>query len=94
MRSSSGGCVAIIPEAKLLRAGPRNRCDSVSACGCWIVVPPASSNCGVVASPPILRSAPPMPSGLRVNCTALASARYSRLRDTPALIRRPKNTPM
>jgi hypothetical protein len=30
--------------------------------------------------------------GLRVNCTALASARNSRWRDTADLIRRPKNT--
>ena len=34
-----------------------------------------------------------MPSGLRVNCTALASARYSRCRDTAAWISRPKNAP-
>jgi hypothetical protein len=33
------------------------------------------------ASPPIFLSAPPMLSGLRVNWTALASARYSRCRD-------------
>jgi hypothetical protein len=35
-----------------------------------------------------------MPSGLRVNWTALASARYSRWRETAALIMRPKKTPM
>ena len=34
-----------------------------------------------------------MPSGLRVNWTALASARYSRCRDTAAMISRPKNAP-
>src|SRR5215831_5663432 len=45
------------------------------------------------ASPPIFLSAPPMPSGLRVNWTALASARYSRCRDTAAMISRPKNAP-
>ena len=45
------------------------------------------------ASPPIFLSAPPMLSGLRVNWTALASARYSRCRDTAAMISRPKNAP-
>src|SRR5262249_46491772 len=45
------------------------------------------------ASPPIFLSAPPMPSVLRVNWTALASARYSRCRDTAAMISRPKNAP-
>jgi hypothetical protein len=34
-----------------------------------------------------------MPFGLRVNCTADASARYSRCRETAAWISRPKNTP-
>ncbi len=42
---------------------------------------------------PIRLSAPPMPSGLRVNCTAEASARYSRCRDAAALMRLPKNKP-
>ncbi len=32
--------------------------------------------------------------GSRVNCTAEASARYSRCRDTAALIQRPKNRPI
>src|SRR5437764_3695520 len=45
------------------------------------------------ASPPIFLSAPPMPSELRVNWTALASARYSRCRETAAMISRPKNAP-
>src|SRR5215468_5571357 len=45
------------------------------------------------ASPPIFLSAPPTLSGLRVNWTALASARYSRCRDTAAMISRPKNAP-
>ena len=35
-----------------------------------------------------------MPPGCRVNCTADASARNSRCRETPALIRRAKNTPI
>ena len=48
---------------------------------------------GLFRSPPIFFSAPPMPSGLRVNCTAQASARYSRCRETAALIRSPKNDP-
>jgi len=34
-----------------------------------------------------------MPAGLRVNCTADASARYSRWRDTALLISFAKNTP-
>ncbi len=45
------------------------------------------------ASPPIFFSAPPMPAGLRVNWTEEASARYSRWRETAALMSRPKNTP-
>jgi len=81
--------VAKSPETKLGLAAPRNRCDSASAFG-WVIRLPGSRPC---VSPPILRSAPPMPSGLRVNCTLLASARYSRCRDTAALISRPKNTP-
>ncbi len=38
-------------------------------------------------------SAPARPSGLRVNCTAAASARNSRWRDTAARMSRPKKAP-
>ena len=41
--------------------------------------------------PPIFFSAPAMPVVCRVNCTADASASYSRWRAIAALIRRPKN---
>ena len=44
--------------------------------------------------PPIFFSAPSSPVVCRVNCTAEASASHSRCRDTAALIRFAKNTPM
>ncbi len=47
-----------------------------------------------VGMPPIFFSAPVSPSVWRVYCTADASARYSRCRDTAALISRPASTPM
>ena len=46
------------------------------------------------ASMPIFCKAPPMPSGLRVNCTAEASAKNSRWRLTPARIQLPKKVPI
>ncbi len=45
-------------------------------------------------SPPITRNAPAMPSGFLVYCTADASARNSRCRETADWINRPKNVPM
>ena len=45
-------------------------------------------------APPIFFSAPPMPVGLRVNCTAEASAKNSRCLLTADLIMLPKNVPV
>ena len=84
IRSTSGGCVASSAE----NAGTpalKNRWHASSACGLLIRDP--------CARPPIFLSAPPIPSGLRVNCTAEASARNSRCREMAALISRPKKTP-
>jgi hypothetical protein len=66
-------------------ARPKNR---------WL----ASAACGATRrarrdQPPMARSAPAIPAGLRVNCTAEASARNSRWRQTAAWIRLPKKTP-
>ena len=44
--------------------------------------------------PPIFFNAPAIPEGLRVNCTAEASARYSRCRDTALWMILPRNTPI
>jgi len=46
------------------------------------------------ARPPIFFRAPAIDEGLRVNCTAEASPRNSRCRDTALLMSRPKKTPM
>ena len=81
IRSSSGGWVAnmlAMPLAKYM----------------WL----ASAAHGLMSfepntAAPIRFSAPAMPSGLRVNCTAEASARYSRCRETAALMRLPNNRP-
>ena len=66
MRSVRGGCVANIDWIAL----PKKRWLASFAMG-WATFEPEWS-------PPIFMSAPAMPSGLRVNCTAEASARYSR----------------
>ena len=86
IRSTSGGWVASSPKSwPAPPALPKNMWLASSARGSWIVEPAASA--------PIFLSAPAMPSGLRVNCTAEASARNSRCRETAALIRFAKNTP-
>ncbi len=59
---------------------------------------PTSSRFGDFSSepslrPPIFFSAPAMPRVWRVYCTAEASARYSRCRETDAWMSRPASTP-
>ena len=85
MRSARGGWVennALIPDAM---PWPKNMWLASGAFGCSI--------CEPVSKPPIFFNAPAMPSGLRVNCTADASARNSRCRLTEALMRLPKKVP-
>ena len=67
MRASSGGCVA-----KRLPRNPeaKSMWETSEAWGFEIRLPCVAA--------PITFSAPAMPSGLRVNCTDDASARYSR----------------
>ena len=84
IRSLSGGWVANIalkPEV----ARPKNMWLACGAFGFLTAEP--------VTKPPIFLSAPAIPEGCRVNCTAEASARNSRCRLTAALIRLPKNVP-
>ena len=85
-RSASGGWVAKNCAVRLPNALPKNMWLISSA---W-----PSSIFDVSGRPPIFFNAPPMPSGSRVYCTAEASARYSRCRETPALISLPKNSPI
>jgi len=77
MRSASGGCVA---KSEAMPLANRK----------WLNSAAAGAESRLPAAPAIFSSAPAMPSGLRVYCTALASARYSRCRLTAAWIRRPK----
>ena len=84
IRTVSGGWVeraAVQADTPL----PKNMWQACSAFGLLIREPSAS--------PPIFLSAPAMPAGFRVNCTAEASARNSRWRETAHLISRPKKTP-
>src|SRR6266487_129946 len=67
MRSTKGGWVAKSESPKPLA---KNKWLASSACGELILEPEVS--------PPIFLSAPANPDGLRVNCTAEASARTSR----------------
>ena len=85
IRSSSGGCVAVKENHDSLIPLPKNIWLASSACGV--------SNREPVAIAPIFFSAPAKPSGLRVNCTADESARYSRCRDTALLMRLPMRMP-
>ena len=74
MRASSGGC-----EAKRLLSdapGEKSRCASSLRLAHRIALPKLDA--------PIRLSAPANPDGLRVNCTAEASAKNSRWRDTEA----------
>ena len=85
MRSRIGGWLANSASNKPLR----------SAISMW----PISSLSALLSvarsgDAAIFLSAPAMPCGLRVNCTAEASARNSRFRETADLIRRVNNTPM
>ena len=80
MRSSTGGCVE------------RRREPSPFAKSRWA----ASGVCAAPRRDPcaaILESAPARPPGLRVNCTAAASARYSRSRETARRMSRAKKAP-
>ena len=86
MRSANGGCVANKARNGVARPLPKNMWLASSARGVWSREP--------CTSPPIFFSAPAMPSGSRVNCTAEASARNSRCRETALLINCPKKTPM
>ena len=80
IRSASGGCVA-------------NRAETPLAKNMWEASVARGASSREPASPPIFLSAPAIPSGLRVNCTAEASARNSRCRLTAALIRLPIRVP-
>src|SRR5450830_1428517 len=84
IRSAKGGCVAnqrdwVVPLTSSMCCTSGCRlCDGALTCTCW---------------PATLRSTPPSPSLLRVNCTARASARNSRWRDTAAFSARPASQP-
>lgn len=84
MRSSSGGWVANSP-----------RRPSPSPNSMWLTSSalPRSLSREPASRPAIFFSAPARPWVCRVNCTAEASASRSRVRLTPALISRPKNSP-
>ncbi len=84
MRSGSGGWVAIHDDS--LRPSPKSMWLTSSTLPLRTVDP--------AGRPPIFFSAPARPSVWRVYCTAEASARYSRCRDTAALISRPASTPI
>ena len=84
IRSARGGCVAR-PLKRWPTASPKKRWLASAAAGALTFEPSDRA--------PIFLRAPAMPSGLRVNWTAEASARYSRWRLTAALIRLPKKTP-
>ena len=86
IRLSRGGCVANSWWLKLPNAQPKNIWLISSACAFLILE--------VSGRPPIFFSAPAIPSGSRVNCTAEASARYSRCLDTALLINLPKKSPI
>src|ERR1700730_10728566 len=78
IRSINGGCVAN-PNSSLFKPFAKNKWLTSSArCDC---------NSEPSVAPPIFLRAPASPEGLRVNCTADASARNSRCRLTAAWIR-------
>ena len=85
IRSSSGGCVANALKNELFKALPKNMWLASWAC--------SDSRREPSCAAPIFCRAPESPSGLRVNCTAEASARNSRWRLTAAWMSRPKKTP-
>ena len=84
IRSSRGGWVAIRLPRKPPTPSAKKRCEASSASGeesrepCFSIFPSA-------------RARPP---GFRVNCTAAASARNSRCRDTASRMSRPKKAPI
>ncbi len=86
IRSPRGGCVANIDMNELVRPLAKKKWLASSAFALPIREPSAY--------PPIFFSAPAIPSGFLVNCTADASARNSRCRETALLISLPKKTPM
>ena len=77
--------MAIRFEADRPRASPKNMWLTSSASASRTLDPSAEA--------PIFFKAPAIPGGLRVNWTAEASARYSRWRETAALMSRAKKTP-
>ncbi len=86
MRETNGGCEAILPLNPARTGESKSKCDSSLRL--------AHRNLPPAAIAPIRFSAPASPTGFRVNCTAEASARNSRCRETAAWISRPNNTPM
>jgi len=82
MRSAIGGCV----EKSVQSPAAKNMCETSAAAGASTFEPPEADA--------MRASAPAMPSGLRVYCTAEASARNSLCRLTAALIRLPMKLPM
>ena len=79
-----GGWVAIRLERKPPTPSAKKRCEASSASGVESREP-----CF-----PIFASARARPPGLRVNCTAAASARNSRWRETASRMSRPKKAPI